>query len=461
MDFLHGDSLDGAINIPRIGGLLPCDRPVNKYRGVKESAVWELGTLYAHPDKPGVVRAWKCHQCKEIVLVTDGKSSNPTKHIRNVHKIELLDKVSSSQVGESSSQLSTSESASVHQQVSSQSSVARQATIPSLIVRPKVKEFRRDLLAWCVQRHIPFYTVDSPEFKRLMLTANPTLEGYLPGDDALRAWADEEFVVAKNKIKQLLKQALSKIHISFDVWTSQYQSYAFLGVVAHFVWRRDGKLRTESVMLGLKRLRESHTGEYVAKILGDLILEYEVDPSKLGVFMADNGSENDPAVDAVLSRFLPGLKDHSGRRGRCLAHIINLAVKDFLYGQNSEVFEGEVRTLEMDDFDVERQRAAQATWRTQGAIGRLHNIVSYIRRSSTRKEEFRAINIDVLGVDGKWYFYWYKTMVCLTLNWGYSALRLRCYSQVLTLVGNFLTFILTSRPYGGPGQRHTLEQPVF
>jgi hypothetical protein len=400
------NSSDGSINIPRVGRLLPCDRPTSKYRGVRESAVWSAGALYAHPDKPGVVRAWRCYQCKETILVVDGKSSNPTKHLRLAHKVDLQDRLSSSQVEESSSQASISEGISVQQQLFSQPSIPKQPAITSLMLRPKIKEFRRNLLAWCIQRHIPFYTVDSPEFKRMMLTANPTLEGYLPGDDALRAWADEEFVVAKDKVKQLLKQALSKIHISFDIWTSQYQSYAFLGVVAHFVWRRDGKLRTESVMLGLKRLRESHTGEYVAKILGDLILEYEVDPSKLGVFMADNGSENDPAVDAVLTRFLPNLKDHSGRRGRCLAHIINLAAKDFLYGQNSEVFEGEVRALEIDDFEVERLRAAQAIWRTQGAIGRLHNIVSYIRRSSTKKEEFRKINIDDLTVDGKWLFYY-------------------------------------------------------
>jgi hypothetical protein len=400
-----GNMSDGSINVPRVGRLLPCDKPISKHRGGRESAVWSAGALYAHPDKPGVVRAWRCYQCKETILILDGRSSNPLKHLRQAHKMDLQDGQLSLPVGEESSQISAGESGSVYQQASSQSSVAKQATITSLILRPKIKEFRRDLLAWCIQRHIPFYTVDSPEFKKLMLTVNPTLEGYLPGDDALRAWADEEFVVGKSKIKELLKQALSKTHISFDIWTSQYQSYAFLGVVAHFVWRRDGRLRTESVMLGLKRLRESHTGEYVAKILGDLILEYEVDPSKLGVFMADNGSENDPAVYAVLSRFLPDLKDYSGRRGRCLAHIINLAAKDFLYGQNSEVFEGEVQALEVEDFDIERLRAAQAIWRTQGAIGRLHNIVSYIRRSSTRKEEFRKINIDDLSVDGKLLFY--------------------------------------------------------
>ena len=58
--------------------------------------------------------------------------------------------------------------------------------------------------------------------------------------------------------------------------------------------------------------------------------------------MANNSLKNNPVVNAILSRVLPGLKDYSSRRGRCLIYIVNLIAKDFLYSKDNEVFEEEV-----------------------------------------------------------------------------------------------------------------------
>ena len=93
------------------------------------------------------------------------------------------------------------------------------------------------------------------------------------------------------------------------------------------------------MILALKRLKESYINSYLKRVLGDIILEYEIKSKKTGVFVVNNSSENDPAVKAVLTRFLLNLKDTSGRRGRCLIYIINLTAKDFLYKKNNEVFE--------------------------------------------------------------------------------------------------------------------------
>lgn len=153
--------------------------------------------------------------------------------------------------------------------------------------------------------------------------------------------------------------------------------------------RVDGKLSTQSILLGLRRLTESHTGEYIGEVLSQVLQDFEVSPTQLGVFIADGGSENNGAVQSVLSQFLPGLKDITGRRVRCLAHIINLAAKQFLYGKDSQVFEEEVAKLELSEFDETAVRDAQTAWKTKGAHGKLHNIIAFIRKSSKRKEEFR------------------------------------------------------------------------
>ncbi|KAK5309229.1 hypothetical protein LTR70_010473 [Exophiala xenobiotica] len=60
---------------------------------------------------------------------------------------------------------------------------------------------------------------------------------YLYGRNTARSWIGDEFDLARNKVKLLLKQTLSQIHISIDIWTSNYSTYAMLGVNAHFVAR--------------------------------------------------------------------------------------------------------------------------------------------------------------------------------------------------------------------------------
>ena len=57
------------------------------------------------------------------------------------------------------------------------------------------------------------------------------------------------------------------------------------------------------------------------------------------------------------------------------------------------------KTLEEIQFAYTRHdfEAIGNIWRKQGALGRLHNIVRYIRMSPQRREEFREI-----AVGGEW-----------------------------------------------------------
>jgi hypothetical protein len=329
----------------------------------------------------------------------DGRPSNADKHLQKKHGIFINAK--------EPQQASSDVASTAGSQADSVQTRPSQTLISNLFSQPRcdIKAWRRDVLRLLLAGHLPFALVDLPEFKQMSMSANAALVDYLPADSTVKEWALKEFLVGKFKIKEILKQSLSRIHISFDIWTSEYSSYVFLGVVAHFVNRAtDGKLRTQSVLLALKRLREKHTGLFIAKVLYDVIVEYDITSSQIGVFMADNASENDTAIAAVFERLNPDLTpdDIKGRRARCLAHIINLAAKQFLYGKDSEVFEEEIAKLELDKFDADKARDAQRRWREKGPLGKLHNIAVFIRRSSTRKEAFRSIHIGDKMTDGKW-----------------------------------------------------------
>lgn len=75
------------------------------------------------------------------------------------------------------------------------------------------------------------------------------------------------------------------------------------------------------------------------------------------------------------------------RRLRCLGHVINLAAEAFLYGKNPEAFISEVESEYVRTDDIKELEA----WRKYGPVGKLHNIVTFIRRTPQRREAFQNI----------------------------------------------------------------------
>ena len=68
---------------------------------------------------------------------------------------------------------------------------------------------------------------------------------------------------------------------------------------------------------------------------------------------------NDTAIRAILGSLRPEL-DISDRRARCLGHIINLAAKAFIFGDEVSAFEAAVTIEDSSEFDSDSMRQAQA-----------------------------------------------------------------------------------------------------
>jgi hypothetical protein len=69
-----------------------------------------------------------------------------------------------------------------------------------------------------------------------------------------------------------LSEAKSRIHISFDLWTS-LNALAIYAVVAHFV---DNNHRVYNALIGFKRIKGGHRGENIAEVVIPVLKEYEV-----------------------------------------------------------------------------------------------------------------------------------------------------------------------------------------
>jgi hypothetical protein len=201
----------------------------------------------------------------------------------------------------------------------------------------------------------------------------------------MRKWVMDEFEGMRLQVKNELSVAKSRIHISFDLWTS-LNGYAICGICAHFVSSNN---RNCNALIAMKRLKRRHGGEDIAAVMIPVLEEYEIPPN-LGVFVADNADSNDTAIRKTLTAVRPDL-DSSRRRSRCLGHIINLAAKAFLFGKDTAAFEASVDSLEdNDDLDSNEMKTAQEAWRKKGAIGKFHNIVVFIRSSPQRREAFKS-----------------------------------------------------------------------
>jgi hypothetical protein len=79
--------------------------------------------------------------------------------------------------------------------------------------------------------------------------------------------------------------------------------------------------------------------------------------------------------------------DIKARRMRCYGHTLSLVARAFLFGKDADSFELEsdnnsMRGLIEQDLDH---------WRTKGSIGKLRNIVKFIRSSPQRSEQFKQI----------------------------------------------------------------------
>lgn len=141
-------------------------------------------------------------------------------------------------------------------------------------------------------------------------------------------------------------------------------------------------------LIAMRQLHGAHTGENQAEVLIEVIKEYGLQ-ERVGYFVTDNASNNDVAIDQILSHFFPNMTTakRKARRLRCLGHVINLSAKAFFYGTEFDAFERDANQWrERSELVKELQ-----LWRKRGPIGKLHNVVTFICRTPQRRERFKKI----------------------------------------------------------------------
>lgn len=201
----------------------------------------------------------------------------------------------------------------------------------------------------------------------------------------------------------------------------------------------------------------------MAALLLKVIKDYKIG-KKVGFFVTDNASSNDVAIDIVLRHLYPLMtkEQRQRRRLRCLGHIINLAAQVLILGNAAEK---DLQDLSAYNFQGDFNSVA-AAWRKKGVIGKVHNIVKYIRMTPQRRQEFGRC-ISMVERELKWnkHDVSFQDLAILPTKKGYLTNE----SAAITILSDLLAVfwgnlddisVLTSSP-AHTIQRHTLELILY
>ncbi len=199
------------------------------------------------------------------------------------------------------------------------------------------------------------------------------------------------FNIAKASVIQELSHMKSRIHLEFDLWTSPNYK-AMITITAHWT---DDEYKVQSTLIAIQELNGDHDGENISEIVHLVAKEFEF-VDRIGYFVGDNATNNDTAMECLDRR----IREEGGVgfdveecRLRCFAHEMQIAVKGLLFGPKVKDLETYAATANVSE--KEKAEWMKLRWRAFGAIGKLHNIIKYIRISPQRRAGFNSVLQDL------------------------------------------------------------------
>ncbi|KAL9566121.1 hypothetical protein ACKAV7_009739 [Fusarium commune] len=138
-------------------------------------------------------------------------------------------------------------------------------------------------------------------------------------------------------------------------------------------------------------------------------------------------------------------EDIRNHRTRCFGHILNLAARAFLWGEDPDSFEREAFTEAA--FQVEERELW--LWRKRGAVGKLHNIVRFVRASPQRRELMKSLACDQNDEDGYQLFEEERAAIDLELmqnnetRWNLTFLMIQRAIRKREHIDHFIAYLET------------------
>jgi hypothetical protein len=141
------------------------------------------------------------------------------------------------------------------------------------------------------------------------------------------------FYAIRPQIINALSSAASKIHISFNGWTTKGGTQGFFGIVAYFATALS---KIHDLPIALRQLNGAHTSKAIAIAVVATLRAYGITSDTLGYFVLNNASNNNTTIAAVAREF----RDFNltQQRLRCGPYTINLIRQALLFSNNKDAY---------------------------------------------------------------------------------------------------------------------------
>lgn len=192
----------------------------------------------------------------------------------------------------------------------------------------------------------------------------------------------ETFDTQRQQLKEELAISGKSIAFSLDIWTGK-NHLPVLGVIGH--WLTEDFLYKESV-LEFTELQGIHSGENVAPAVHALLAELNLKEKLLTI----NAGNNETMVSELFHTLMETAHDKNeipfqGLDGyiRCLAHILNLIIKDILRSLKSGTTKEAFAVCD----DIQNGISVPV----QSALVKLRILTVWINRGPQRRQNWKEI----------------------------------------------------------------------
>ncbi|XP_055919485.1 E3 SUMO-protein ligase ZBED1-like [Eupeodes corollae] len=178
--------------------------------------------------------------------------------------------------------------------------------VPSKLCQKSADNALVDLIVLDFQ---PLQIVENEGFRRYSKVLNS--EYNIPSRKKIAEMLQESYSIESRCLMQKL-QEIEYIALTSDIWTSD-SNKCFISITAHYV--EQAKMKTS--VISTSELEENHTAENIATKMRKILDEWQIG-AKVVSIVTDNAASMKKAVSEILNK----------RNHYCVAHTLNLAVKD-------------------------------------------------------------------------------------------------------------------------------------
>ncbi|KAK7122932.1 hypothetical protein R3I94_019901 [Phoxinus phoxinus] len=182
------------------------------------------------------------------------------------------------------------------------------------------KKIDTQILEMIATDNQPFTVVSDVGFRRLIATLEPRYS--LKTEKYYRTDMLENIMKGvERKIKTLITSENAGPHLAFttDCWSGETES--LMSLTCHFInsdWER------KQVVLNVKAMSGSHTGEYISKMFLSMLKHWDITPDRVVLVLRDSGAN---MIKGLRLAEIPDLS--------CSAHTLQLVVNEGISSQRA------------------------------------------------------------------------------------------------------------------------------